>query len=157
MSAELPLGQEQAAPLTCSLRSRPFFFGLRRFASRACRSIRCATARLCFAERLTVGRFELTHFARMGGVTVFSRYAERAGAALSVTRHYKYTLSSSDIAVCIGSASRSIVQVYQATGIWNRAGVSRSALLLLHFWRRERKAEPTTMRSVLLSMRQGPM
>ena len=25
MSAELPLGQEQAAPLTCSLRSRPFF------------------------------------------------------------------------------------------------------------------------------------
>ena len=79
MSAELPLGQEQAAPLTCSLRSRPFFFGLRRFASRACRSIRCATARLCFAERLTVGRFELTHFARMGGVTVFSRYAERAG------------------------------------------------------------------------------
>ena len=45
---------EQAAPLTCSLRSQ-FFIWPPAVASRACGSIRCATARLSFAERLTVG------------------------------------------------------------------------------------------------------
>ena len=126
-------------------------------ASRACGSIRCTTAQARASLNSSLsGRFELAHFARFGAVTGFSRYAERVGFALSVTRRYKYALSSSDIAVCIGSASRSSCRFSSNQHLEPRRGQPVGALAA-SFWRRERKAEPTTKRSVLLSMRQGPV
>jgi hypothetical protein len=77
-------------------------------------------------------------------------------SALSVTPRYKYALSSSDIAVCIGSASRSSCGFSRNAHYEPRRGQPVGALAA-SFWRRERKAEPTTMGSVLLSMRQGPV
>ena len=122
---------------------------------RACGSARCTTAPLFFAGKSLSGRFELAHFARLGNVTAFLRYAERRVSALSVTPRYKYALSSSDIAVCIGSASRSSCRFSSNLDYEPRRGQPVGALAA-SFWRRERKAEPTTRRSVLLSMRQGP-
>ena len=50
-----------------------------------------------------------------------------------------------------------IMQVFKQPEFMSRAGVSLSALLLLHSGGGSAKAEPTTRRSVLLSMRQGPV
>ena len=77
--------------------------------------------------------------------------------ALSVTRRYKYcSVEFGRAAVCIGSASRSSCRFSATCIIEPRRGQPVGALAA-SFWRRERNAEPTTMRSVLLSMRQGPV
>ncbi len=77
-------------------------------------------------------------------------------SALSITRRYVYcSVEFGRAAVCIGSASCSS-RGFHTRIIKPRRGQPVGALAA-SFWRRERNAEPTTMRSVLLSMRQGPV
>jgi hypothetical protein len=133
MSAEQPLGQRKRHRLAARF-ARFLFWPPADSASRACGSIRCTTARLSFAAPLTVGSVRSRRTSPLfWGVTVFSRYADAWDFALSVTRRYVCVLCRVRPSQRIGSASRSIMQVYQATGIRSRAGVSRSALLLLRF------------------------
>ena len=77
----LTFRSERAAPLTCSLRWRSFTLPPAVFASRACVSVRCTTARLISAESSLSGRFGAGALRPVGGegahVTVFWRYTER--------------------------------------------------------------------------------
>jgi len=156
MSAELPLGESKPHRLPARFARILFYLASGgRFARLRLRSVHRRQALLRSTAHCRVGS-ELAHFARLGNVTGFSRYAERMGSALSVTRRYKYALSSSDIAVCIGSASRSSCRFPSNQHNELRRGQPVGALAA-SFWRRERKAEPTTMRSILLSVRQGPV
>jgi hypothetical protein len=89
---------EQAAPLTARFARHSFLRGLRRRFARL-RLHSCTTARLSLAAPLTVGSVRSRRTSpRFWAVTAFSRYAERVGFALSVTRRYECALSSSAIA-----------------------------------------------------------
>jgi hypothetical protein len=79
MSAELPPGESKPHRLPARFARDSFFNLASGGASRACGSVWCTTARLCFAEKSLSGRFELAHFAPFWAVTGFSRYAERVG------------------------------------------------------------------------------
>ena len=86
MSADHPLDQSKRRPLP----ARAFLLasGGLRFARLRVRSVhyRSSSSLNC-----RVGS-ELAHFARLGNVTAFLRYAERMGSALSVTRRHEYAL-----------------------------------------------------------------
>jgi hypothetical protein len=121
---------ECAAPLSCSLRSR-FFFTWPPAALRALAGpfgappVGCASL-----NRSLSGRFELAHFARLGSVTAFLRYAERL-VLRSALRAVTSTLCRVRTWQCASVRQAAHHAGFQATSIMSRAGVSRSALLPL--------------------------
>ena len=129
-------------------------------ASRAPRHHRCTTARLGFAERSLSGRFGAGALRPVLGVTAFSRNAERVGfraqryAPLRVRALSSSAIAAHRFGKPLHNAGQSNNPAFGAAP--GSAG-RRSCCFISQVWRRERKAEPTTMRSVLLSMRQGPV
>jgi hypothetical protein len=124
---------EQAASLTARFARHSFLRGLRPAGRALAAPLSGPPRGLPSLPRSLSGRFgagALRPF--FGGVTAFSRYAERVDFALSVSRHYGCMLLSSSALGAHRFGKPLMMHGLRKTSIVGCAGVSLSALLLLH-------------------------
>ena len=155
------LGLSEPHRLPALLRWRFFTLPPAAFASRACVSVRSTTARLISAESSLSGRFGAGALRPVGGegarVTVFWRYAERGNDCAQRNAPLRVLLCRVRTGSSMHRFGKLLIAGFPLTRIIELRRGQPVGALAASFWRRERKAEPTTMRSVLLSMRQGPV